>query len=130
MDAQEIKLNILVAEIEKLEGFGRTGTIPTRCNNPGDLMYFFQAFATQYPVVGVDGKTRIYAKFDTLIHGLAALKRQIALDASAARHETLEQFINKYAPPSDGNNTSAYLAGVMRALGVTDKNTLLGEILA
>lgn len=125
----EARLAILIAAIERQEGFPIPGKLPTRLNNPGDLMFAHQRNATPHPVIGVDGKTRIYAAFPTLADGIAALRIQIGLDASAARHETLEQFIARYAPIRDGNDTSAYLAGVMRALGVEDRAQLLGTIL-
>jgi hypothetical protein len=123
------KLEILIAAIERREGFGPPRNLPTRINNPGDLMYAGQANAKPHPVIGTDGKTRYYAAFDTVEHGRQAERNQIALDASAARHETLAGFIGKYAPPSE-NNTGTYLAAIMAALGVTNPNTPLSEAIA
>lgn len=121
------QLDLLVAAIEKREGFGIPKTLPTRLNNPGDLMFAHQRKASPHPIVGEDGKVRVYAEFPTLADGLYALHTQIWLDAQ--RGETLAQFIAKYAPEADGNNTSSYLAGVMRALGVADPSLRLSEIL-
>jgi hypothetical protein len=123
------KLQILIEAIERREGFGPPSNLPTRLNNPGDLMYANQPHAKPYPVKGTDGKTRYYAAFDTLEHGTQALRNQITLDASTARHESIADFIGKYAPPSE-NNTGTYLAAVMLALGVTNPNTPLRQAIA
>lgn len=122
------KLDILIAAIERREGFGIPRTLPTRLNNPGDLIFAHQHLAMPYPVIGKDGKTRIYAQFPTLADGLAALRFQIHLNAS--RGDSLQTFIWHYAPASDGNDPMSYLASVMRALGETDAQRKLAEVIA
>lgn len=115
------KLDILISAIERREGFdptGRSRDLPTRANNPGDLMFAGQLGASPYPVVGTDGKTRIYASFPTVAEGLAALRVQIYLNANRDG-DTLDRFIYRYAPASDQNDPGSYLAGVMTALGET-----------
>jgi hypothetical protein len=122
------KLSILMDAITHLEGGDRPGTLPTRLNNPGDLMFARQAGAIAHPVKGADGKTRVFAEFPTLEAGRRALAKQIGLNAS--RGDTLAQFIGHYAPASDGNNESAYLRGVMKSLGETNPNRKLADVLA
>jgi hypothetical protein len=122
------KLNLLMLAIEHREGYGHAGNLPTRTNNPGDLMFAHQIGAKPYPVVGTDGKTRVYASFTTIEAGLGALRFQILLDAG--RGQTVEQFINGYAPASDGNDPNSYLAFCMKAIDCTDKTIKLSAAIA
>ena len=85
-------------------------------NNPGNLRFVGQAGATQ----GEGG----FAKFASPEAGVQAFKNQITLDAS--RGNTLESFINKYAPPSE-NDTGLYVKQMASALGV-DPSTKLNEL--
>jgi hypothetical protein len=123
-----MSLDQLKRAIAHEEGADRVGTVPQRLNNPGDLVYAHQPNAKPHPITGKDGKVRIYAEFDTPEHGWDALERQIRLDAS--RGLTLAEFVRKYAPASDANNPTSYLAGVMRAIGVTDAKIRLSAIIA
>jgi len=68
-------------------------------NNPVNLRY-----AGQYEATGQDDAG--FAVFPTPAAGWRAAHRQIKLDQS--RGFSLEQFINKFAPPSE-NDTNAYL---------------------
>lgn len=70
-----------------------------RNNNPVNLRY-----AQQFESSGKDDAG--FAIFPTPEAGWRAAHRQIKLDQS--RELTLEQFINKFAPPNE-NDTSAYL---------------------
>ena len=76
-------------------------------NNPGNLRFVGQQGATK----GENG----FAKFSSPEAGVKALENQIKLDVS--RGLTLQQFINKYAPPTE-NNTNQYLAQMTQMLGV------------
>ena len=82
-------------------------------NNPGNLRYVGQAGASQ----GEGG----FARFQTPEAGYQALKSQISLDAS--RGLTLQQFINKYAPPVE-NDTSLYLRQMVSAVGASPTTPL------
>jgi hypothetical protein len=121
------KLQQLAEAIAHYEGFYVTEkdaktrgiefpTIPQRLHNPGDLIYDHQPGAVPFPIVGKDGKTRVFAKFEMPEQGWDALYHQIRLDAS--RGETLLQFINKYAPAADANDPRSYAAYVARQLHV------------
>lgn len=85
-------------------------------NNPGNLRFAQQRGASQ----GEGG----FARFETPEAGFQALKNQISLDAS--RGLTLEQFINKFAPPSE-NDTQLYVSQMVQATGA-DGDTLVSEI--
>jgi hypothetical protein len=122
------KLKLLMDAIAKREGFGHVGNVPTRMNNPGDLMFANQRYAVPRAVVGRDGKTRIYAQFPSPEDGFFGLEEQIKLDAG--RGKTLAQFIAKYAPASDANGTGSYLNFVITALGEKDGSRKLADIIA
>lgn len=81
-------------------------------NNPGNLVYVGQEGASKGEPKEGGGN---WAAFETAEEGFQALRRQVQLDAR--RGLTLEQFIGKYAPPTDGNDTAGYTAGAARALG-------------
>lgn len=85
-------------------------------NNPGNLRFVGQPGA----VKGEGG----FAKFKTPEAGVKALQNQIALDAS--RNLSLQQFIYKYAPPSE-NDSGLYLKQAIKALG-TSASTKLSAI--
>ncbi len=93
-----------------------SGTLADRNNNPGNLRYVGQAGATQ----GEGG----FARFNSPEDGFQALINQVQLDQS--RGLTLQQFVNKYAPPSE-NNTSLYVQQISQWLGV-DPNIQISAI--
>ena len=105
----------LASTIQTLEGW-YPGSLSYRLNNPGNLMYAGQAGAVPYPVVGSDGKTRVYAQFPDYATGEAALERQISLDAS--RGLSISSFAQKYAPLEDGNDPTSYAAHLATAAGL------------
>lgn len=84
-------------------------------NNPGNLRFAGQAGASQ----GYGG----FAKFASPQEGYQALHQQIALDAS--RGLTLQQFVYKYAPPSE-NNSSQYLQQISQMTGASPNTPLSG----
>ncbi|MFN7996947.1 MAG: hypothetical protein U0Q18_25255 [Bryobacteraceae bacterium] len=105
--------------IAQQEGYGASpSNLPTRLNNPGDLIYAGQPGATR----DASG----FARFATAEAGWAALDAQLALDAS--RGLTLSQEISKWAPPTQ-NNTAAYLSNISSWTGA-DPTSSLTDILA
>jgi len=89
------------------EGYFKSGTVADRNNNPGNL----RAGVGQ---IGTDANG--YAIFASPDDGWNALYNQINLDIS--RDLSLQQFIYKYAPPSDNNPTSNYLNFVASRTGL------------
>lgn len=115
--------NTLDKFAEAIKNFeGKPGDLNYRNNNPGNLMY-----AGQPGAIGAD--SRGLAIFSTWDEGLAALKRQIALDASRYPQWSIYEYIsNKYAPAgADNPNDVAYAQSIALALGVTP-NTTLGSL--
>jgi hypothetical protein len=100
----------IAAAITVQEGNG-PGTLATRNNNPGNLIFVGQPGATQ----GAGG----FAAFSTPAAGQQALVNQITLDAvrgtdaTGQPTTTISQLISSWAPASDPrNNTPAYIASV------------------
>jgi hypothetical protein len=91
-------------------------------NNPGNLRFANQPGATK----ACTQTNGCFAKFPTYDAGYTALENQIQLQADQG--QTLSQFINQYAPPADGNNTSAYLQTLMNATGASADTPLTNVI--
>ena len=93
--------------IAKQEGFGIPGTVPTTHHNPGDLR------ASPHSSHAVPGDI---GEIPDDTDGWADLERQLQIYAKLGL--TLQQMINEYAPPEDGNATSTYLQNVCAGLGL------------
>lgn len=84
----------------------KAATLAYQNNNPGNIRYVGQSDA----VPGVGG----FAKFKDPSTGYHALRNHV----EKHQDKTLEQYIHDYAPPTDGNNTAAYIKSAQDALGV------------
>ena len=107
-----------IQAIARQEGFGIAGDIPTRDDNPGDIVWgrFAQSEgATQ------DGR---FAKWTTAQEGLHA-ERTLLVDDYLGL--TVRQALNRWAPASDGNDVSAYEAHVCEWTGMTPDTVLTQE---
>ncbi len=71
---------------------------------------------------GFNGSDGRFAKFASMDQGAAAASK--LLDVYQNKHglNTVNGILNRWAPPSDGNNVSAYAANVSKQLGI-DPNT-------
>lgn len=116
--------------IGREEGFGLPNSRATRNNNPGNLN-FEPWTATKFGAVletippGVNECAR-FAHFPTPEAGWGAmrallLESYLNLEVSAA--------LNKWAPPSDGNDTSAYTDAVCKWCGVEPTTILTAELI-
>lgn len=99
----------------------RTGSRAWRNNNPGNIEY--GSFARAHGAVGSDGRFAVFPSYEA---GRAA-KEALLFDSANYRNLTISEAINRYAPPSDNNNTQAYIASVTRAIGV-DASTPLAAL--
>ncbi|XUM19743.1 hypothetical protein ACRAVF_18940 [Bradyrhizobium oligotrophicum S58] len=82
-------------------------------------------FARSQPgYAGSDGR---FAKFETPDHGTAAASNLIGTYETKHGLNTVSGIINRWAPTSDGNNTSAYAADVAKRLGVDPNSPLTPE---
>lgn len=89
-----------------------------RNNNPGNLEY-----SKTNPWMGQTGYDGRFAKFETPEHGIRALGRNL-LSYQRQGIDTVTDIINRWAPPSDNNNTDAYIKAVCAKLGVTEDQQL------
>jgi len=73
-----------------------------RNNNPGNIRW-------NPRIKGVIGKdARGFAIFSSKFAGLAAMKSLLAGYVKKG-YNTIEKILNRYAPPTDNNNTEAYI---------------------
>nr|WP_246769583.1 hypothetical protein [Escherichia sp. E2593] len=91
---------------------GAEGARGIRNNNPGNLEY-----SKSNPWVGQNGDDGRFAKFETPEHGIRALGRNL-LSYQRQGIDTVNDIINRWAPPGDNNDTSAYVKAVCAQLGV------------
>ncbi|HGY1170728.1 TPA: hypothetical protein ACNVBB_000997 [Klebsiella aerogenes] len=89
-----------------------------RNNNPGNL-----EASSSNPWVGQTGSDGRFAKFETPEHGIRALGRNL-LSYQRQGIDTVGEIINRWAPPSDNNDTAAYIKAVCAQLGVTANQPL------
>src|SRR5574337_481095 len=103
--------------IAQFEGFGKSGTIATLQNNPGDLAY--GNFASQHGAVG-PGINNI-AVFPSAATGTAA--EDALVSEYANQGATIQDLISKWAPPNAPGNTPQstqnYINFVTGQLGVS-----------
>lgn len=122
-------LDKLVSAVAHMEGAAVAGSIPQVRHNPGNLRYAHQANATR-PDGSTLGNLAVepIAEFRSTEAGICALYRDLL--AKIAQGQTLRQLIYVYAPPSDGNDTAAYLANVLTWTGITNPDQKLIELLS
>lgn len=119
-------MSLLASLIAKREGFGIPGALPTRQNNPGDLMH---APGEIHPANAPNS----IGSFDSIEAGWAALERQLQLFAARRIQPdnhlmTIQDMVYVYAPPSS-NDTADYLNFVCEGLGC-GPNTTVADALA
>lgn len=126
-----LKIQRLALAIAEQEGWksptqagNACGSRSWRNNNPGNL----RSSPLQ---IGTDGG---FAVFKTDMGGFAALEWDLTqkckgnTSTGLSPKSTLRDLIFKWAPPSDGNNSEAYLMNVEKMTGF-DESTTLGSLL-
>jgi len=103
----------------------RQMTVAERHNNPGNLMFVGQAGAEKGEPKAGGG---FWAKFPDHETGRMALENQIKLDTQT-RGMSLDQFMNKYAPPKDKNDTGAYITTIANDLGIKPTDKVPAELI-
>jgi hypothetical protein len=118
----------LCEAIARIEGFYLPGSRPNRLNNPGDIEW--GAFARLNGATALEtpkgNEPARFAYFPTPEVGFAAL--HALLSGPAYCDLTIEQAINKYAPPSE-NNTLNYVTEVCGLCGCNPTD-LVKDVLA
>jgi hypothetical protein len=104
----------LANSIATMEGWNVSGSLAQRNNNPGNIRFVGQAGAT----LGEGG----FAKFSSVNDGWNALSD--LLNRRANQGMTLKSLFYSYAPPTDNNNTDAYISFVSKQTGVSPDTTL------
>jgi hypothetical protein len=105
----------LLEAIAREEGFGVPNGRATRNNNPGDIEYgsFARANgATRIEITAPQVVPR-FAYFPDTSTGFAAMK---VLFLQHYRGMTVDQAMNKYAPPVE-NQTNSYIANICKWVG-------------
>lgn len=95
------------------DGGAAGGVRGIRNNNPGNLEY-----SKTNPWVGQTGDDGRFAKFETPEHGIRALGRNL-MSYQRQGIDTVSEIINRWAPPTDNNDTTAYIKAVCEQLGVS-----------
>ena len=95
------------------DGGTADGVRGIRNNNPGNLEY-----SKTNPWVGQTGDDGRFAKFETPEHGIRALGRNL-MSYQRQGIDTVSEIINRWAPPTDNNDTTAYIKAVCEQLGVS-----------
>jgi len=98
----------LACLIAKEEGFFKSGTLPARNHNPGDLRHSPHSLHDPAAPDAI-------GDIDDDADGWADLERQLQIDAG--RGWNLEQGIYSWAPPGDDNDTARYLSDVIAGFG-------------
>lgn len=89
-----------------------SASLSARNNNPGNMIYNSWTAS-----IGATEGERGFAKFPDAVSGMAALARLFAGGKYIER--TIEKAFYRYAPPSDSNDTEAYIEHVCRAVSVS-----------
>lgn len=72
---------------------------------------------------GQTGSNKGFSVFQSMVYGLRAGFKTLRT-YSANGYNTIEKIINRWAPPSDGNDTEGYIQFITRNLGI-DRNAVL-----
>ena len=116
----ERRMTKLAQLIAKEEGFFKTGTLPARNHNPGDLRHSPHSSHAGEAADAI-------GEIDSDADGWDDLERQMHLYAD--RGLTLAAAIYSWAPPSE-NDSARYLSDVIAGFGGrVDGETLLSSVL-
>lgn len=85
-------------------------------NNPGNIRN------SDIPWAGAAGNNAGFEKFTTAEHGVRAMAKNLYTSQETHGNNTVADIITRWAPPSDGNNTQAYIEKVAADLGVHPYN--------
>ena len=118
----------LARAIQTFEGF-YPGSTSYRNNNPGNMRY-----STYCQSLGATGMTLShFAIFPNLTVGFNALCQFIKDAANdkliMGKNLTLQQFMDKYAPVTDGNDPHKYANFIAKSIGVASVDILLKNLI-
>jgi hypothetical protein len=114
-----------IEAIARQEGFEVEDSRPARNNNPGDLNFEpWQGIFGARLETPLGKETARFACFPTPVQGWGAMRQLLNADYIGL---TVRQALNKWAPPSDGNNVSEYEANVCEWTGMMPETVLTAE---
>ncbi len=116
-----------IEAIAREEGFPILGSRAERNNNPGNLNFEPWLAAEPYCAVletPLGSEEARFCRFPDGATGYAALRALLTRDYLG---ETLHGALNRYAPPSDGNDTSAYESAVCAWTGMQPSDVLTAD---
>lgn len=95
-----------------------------RNKNPGNLNYIADPQRAWRGQIGMgdswmDPSKRRFGEYDTHANGIRAIAGQLVVNQTRRGLSTIAAQIGSWAPPSDNNNTDAYVRRVATAVGVT-----------
>ena len=106
-------------------GVDNNPVLSVRNNNPGNLRYSENLTKPGYVLEGATKGDGGFAKFNTIEEGVEAMKKQLRLDL-VKRGMTLEEFLNKYAPPTE-NKTNVYINNIAKALNIDPEDKVSAD---
>ncbi len=120
-------LEDLCSAIATMEGFFKPGSLAQVNNNPGNLRPWWPADQTSDIAKkrGLGDTNTPSGRFIVgikLSNGIGALYCDVML--KIAEGVTLRQLLERWAPPSDGNNTQLYVSFVSQRTGIQPDQVL------
>ena len=91
-----------------------------RNNNPGNIRINSDVFQGEI----TPSKDRSFKQFKSLAYGYRAIFRILATYKRTYKLETIQQWISKWAPPEDNNDTQSYIALVCRYSGMSASDVI------
>lgn len=117
-------MQTLMQAIAHEEGFYVPCSRASRNNNPGNLN--FEPWQKAMGAVLEAGSDARFARFPDSGTGFAAMRQLLTKDYAGM---TLADALAKWAPPTDGNNVSSYLANVMEWTGMQADTVLTADLI-
>jgi hypothetical protein len=118
-----------IEAIARMEGFEIQNSRAQRNCNPGNLNFEPWLAAEPFSAVletPLRSEPARFCHFPDATTGFAALRALLVRDYLS---ETVHGALNRYAPPSDNNDTSAYEAGVCEMTGLQPDTVLTAELI-
>lgn len=106
-------------------GVDNAPVLSVRNNNPGNLRYSENLTKPGYVLEKATKGDAGFAKFNTIEEGIEAMKKQLRLDL-VKREMTLEEFLNKYAPPTE-NKTDVYINNIAKAIDIDPEDKVSSD---
>lgn len=91
-----------------------------RNNNPGNIRINTDVFQGEI----TPSKDKSFKQFRSMAYGYRAIFRILYTYKRAYKLDTIQQWISKWAPPEDNNDTVSYIGLVCRYCGMSASNVI------